>query len=253
MRKKQVGLQLYSVREDCERDFSGTLEAVAEMGYEGVEFLDLYGRSAEELRAMLDKLGLKPTGIMYFDLAPFLGDALEPTVEFNKTLGSQFLIVGGLAEERTGSKAGWLEAATLMNEIAQKVKPEGLRLTYHNHTPEFMPIDGEMPWDILAAATSADVVMELDTGNALHGEIEPDDVLETLKRYPGRAATVHLKEYSSTDDKALLGEGDINWREFLKLCETVGGTEWYIVEQESYAYPPLECVRRCLENLRPML
>jgi sugar phosphate isomerase/epimerase len=63
---------------------------------------------------------------------------------------------------------------------------------------------------------------------------------------------VHLKEYSATNPKALLGEGDVNWSEVFQLCESVGGTEWYIVEQESYAYPPIECVDRCLQALKAM-
>ena len=69
---------------------------------------------------------------------------------------------------------------------------------------------------------------------------------------PGRALTVHLKEYSATNERALIGEGDVRWPEIFTLCERDGGTEWYIVEQESYAYPPLECVDRCLQKLREM-
>ena len=91
--------------------------------------------------------------------------------------------------------------------------------------------------------------MQLDIGNALHGGGNPVPYIE---RYPGRALTVHVKEYSATNDKALIGEGDIRWDEVFRVCETTGSTEWYIVEQESYAYPPLECVRRCRENLRRM-
>lgn len=91
--------------------------------------------------------------------------------------------------------------------------------------------------------------MQLDTGNALVGGAEPAPI---LKRYPGRALTVHLKEHSATNDKALIGEGDVDWPLIFDLCENVGGTEWYIVEQETYPVPPLEAVRNCLENLRKM-
>ena len=91
--------------------------------------------------------------------------------------------------------------------------------------------------------------MQLDTGNALVGGGDP---VETLERYPGRALTVHLKEYSATDDKALIGEGEVRWDDVFGLCETTGGTKWYIVEQETYAYPPLKCVDLCLRNLRAM-
>ena len=76
--------------------------------------------------------------------------------------------------------------------------------------------------------------------------------LPFLKKYPGRAVTVHVKEYSASNPKALVGEGDINWEELFEVCETVGGTEWYIVEQEQYPYSPLESIDRCLQNMRKM-
>jgi sugar phosphate isomerase/epimerase len=74
-----------------------------------------------------------------------------------------------------------------------------------------------------------------------------------VEGYPGRAATVHVKEYSATDEKALVGDGDVNWPQFFQLCETVGKTEWYIVEYEAASdLTPLESVDRCLQNLRRM-
>ncbi|KYH40769.1 MAG: xylose isomerase [Candidatus Bathyarchaeota archaeon B26-2] len=250
MVKIPIALQLYSVREDCARDLPGTLEAVADMGYEGVEFAGYYGRSAEELRRMLDDLGLEVAGT-HIGIGSLLGDELERTVEFNRTLGNRFLIVPGLPEEMRNSKAAWLKTARLMNEIAERL--EEMRVGYHNHAVEFQPLDGELPWDIFFGATVPEVVMQLDTGNAMRGGVSPDGVLEILRRYPGRAVTVHLKEFSSTNERALIGEGEMKWKEFFSLCETIGGTKWYIVEQESYAYPPLECVRRCIDNLREIM
>jgi len=252
MVKIPVALQLYSVRDDCARDLPGTLKAVAEMGYEGVEFAGYHGRSADELRKMLNDLGLKVAGT-HIGIDTLLGDELKKTVKFNKTIGNQYLIVPWLPDQYRSSKDAWLKTARLMNDVAKKVKPEGMRVGYHNHAVEFQPIDGEMPWDIFFGAAVPDVVMQLDTGNAMHGKVSSDGVLEIVKRYPGRAVTVHLKEFSSKNEKALIGEGEMRWKQFFKLCETVGGTEWYIVEQESYAYKPLECARRCVENLRKML
>jgi len=252
MVKIPVALQLYSVRDDCARDILGTLKAVADMGYDGVEFAGYYGRSADDLRKMLDDLGLKVAGT-HIGIDTLLGDELKKTVAFNKTIGNRFLIVPWLPDQYRDSKAAWLKTARLMNEIAKKVKPEGMRVGYHNHIMEFQPIDGEMPWDIFFGATVPDVVMQLDTGNAMYGKVSADGVLQIMRRHPGLAATVHLKEFSSKDEKALIGEGEMKWKEFFKLCETIGGTEWYIVEQESYAYQPLECVRRCLRNIRKML
>ncbi len=136
-----------------------------------------------------------------------------------------------------------------MNEISDKVTPLGMKTGYHNHHTEFHDMDGELPWDIFFGNTKPEVVMQFDTGNAMHGGAEAGPF---LRRYPHRALTVHLKEYSATDDKALIGEGDVKWDEIFNLCETTGGTQWYIVEQESYAYPPLECAEKCLQNLRNM-
>jgi sugar phosphate isomerase/epimerase len=248
MARIPIALQLYSVREDCARDLPGTLKAIARMGYEGVEFAGYYGRSAKELRQMLDDLGLKVAGT-HIGLDTLLGENLKATVEFNQILGNRFLIVPGLPEQYRDSRAAWQRTAALFNEIAAKVKGDGMWVGYHNHHIEFTPMDGELPWDTFFGNTNPEVVMQFDVGNALHGGGE---AAVFLKRYPGRALTIHVKEFSKTNDKAIIGEGDVNWAEIFELCETIGNTQWYIVEQESYAYPPLECVDRCLQNLRRM-
>lgn len=243
-----IGLQLYSVRKECENDLPGTLAAVARMGYAGVEFAGYYGRSAAELKKMLDDLGLHCCGT-HTGLNTILGDELPRTIEFNQTLGNKYLIVPGLPEERRNSPAAWRETARLMNEASERAAPHGMLVGYHNHSIEFQPMDGELPWDIFFSNTRPEVVMQFDIGNALHGGAE---AAPFLKKYPGRAKTVHLKEFSRTNDKALIGEGEVPWQQIFQLCETVGGTEWYIVEHETYAYPPLECVDRCLQALRRM-
>ena len=243
-----IALQLFSVRGECKKDLAKTIETIAEMGYDGVEFAGYYDYSAEELRKMLDDLGLKVAGT-HIGIDTLLGDALPKTVEFNKTLGNKFLIVPGLPEEYRNSRDAWLRTAETFNAIAEKLAPEGMRTGYHNHHIEFQPMGGELPWDTFFANTKPEVVMQIDTGNAMHGGADP---IPFMEKYPGRAATVHVKEFSKTNDKAIVGEGDIKWEDFLRLCETTGNTEWYIVEQESYAYPPLECVDKCLQNLREM-
>jgi sugar phosphate isomerase/epimerase len=248
MAKIPIGLELYSIREDCARDLPGSLAAVARMGYEGVEFAGYHGRSAPELRKMLDDLGLKCCGT-HTGFNTIMGDELPRTIEFNQILGNKYLVVPGLPEERRNSKAAWLETARLMNEAAERAAPHGMQVGYHNHGVEFQPIDGELPWDIFFSNAKPEVIMQLDFGNALHGGGNP---IPYVERYPGRATTVHLKEYSATNDKALVGEGDVDWQRLFQLCETIGNTEWYIVEHETYAYPPLECVDRCLQNLRKM-
>ncbi len=248
MAKIPIALQLYSVRNDCAEDLPGTLEKVAEMGYEGVEFAGYYDYEAGDLRKMLDDNGLICCG-GHLGIETLLGDELMATVEFNQVLGNPYLICPGLPEDYRDSRDAWLKTAGVFNEISARVRPLDMWTGYHNHHIEFAELDGELPWDTFFGNTDQDVLMQLDTGNALHGGA---DVVPFLERYPGRALTVHLKEYSATDDKALIGEGDVRWDEIFDLCETTGATRWYIVEQESYAYPPLECVDRCLRRLRDM-
>ena len=221
-----IALQLYSVRKDCEKDLPGTIAAVAKMGYQGVEFAGYYGRTAKDLKKLLDDNGLKCVGT-HIALETMLGDKLKETVEFNKVLGNKYLICPWMPEERRKNRAGWLECAKLFNEISDKVKPEGMMVGYHNHNFEFKPFDGEAPWDSFFGNTHKEVIMQFDTGNAVEGG---GDAIPFLKKYPGRAITVHMKEYSKTNPDALVGEGDMKWKELFHLCETIAGTEWYIIE-----------------------
>jgi sugar phosphate isomerase/epimerase len=248
MSKIPIGLQLYSIRHDCERDLPGTLSKVAEMGYDGVEFAGYYGYDAESLREILDDLGLACCGThaRWDSLQP---EMIEETIAFNQTLGNQYLIVPALPEERRSSRQAWLETAAMFNEIAATLTEYGMYTGYHNHFVEFQPLDGELPWDTLFSNTRKDVVMQIDTGNARHGGGDP---LLFLARYPGRALTVHLKEYSETDDTALVGDGDENWPKFFQLCELIGATRWYIVEYEKDVDDRLAAVAGCVRNLRDM-
>jgi len=248
MAKIPIGLQLYSVREDCKKDLPAVLGQVAEMGYAGVDFAGYYDHSAEDLRKLLDDRGLRCCGC-HTGIATLQDDQLQATIDFALTLGNPYLIVPGLPEDWRDSRDAWRSTAGFFNAVAEKLKPHGLRTGYHNHTVEFAEMDGELPWVTFGSNTTDDVILQFDTGNAMHGGGDPVAMLE---RFPGRSTTVHLKEFSASKGKVVIGEGDCPWDKVFALCETSGGTEWYIVEQESYAYPPLECVAKCLENLRAM-
>jgi sugar phosphate isomerase/epimerase len=248
-RAMRIGLQLYSVRDECAKDLPAVLKAVAQMGYAGVEFAGYHGKSAEELKKLLDDNKLVSCGT-HTSLESLLGEEFDKTVAFNKTIGNRFLIVPGLAAERTKSKEAWLATAKLFNEISAKLQPHNMWVGYHNHSSEFKPLDGELPWDTFFGNTDRRVVMQFDTGNALAGGAE---AAPFLRKYPGRALTVHVKEYSKTNDKALIGEGDVPWKELIPLMRTTGRTRWLIVEQESYAFPPMECVAKCLPKLKELV
>jgi sugar phosphate isomerase/epimerase len=246
--KIPVGLQLYSVRNECAKDLAGTIAAVAKMGYQGVEFAGYYETSAKDLRKLLDDHGLRCCGThTAFDT---LSDAnLAATIEFNQILGNRFLIVPYLAVEGDHARQTWLDYAARFNVLADKVKTHGMWVGYHSHAGDFKPIEGVMPWDLFFGNTRVEVCMQIDTGNTRDGGGDP---IAFLKKYPSRSRTIHLKEYSATNKNAILGEGDIPWQTVFTLCETTGNTEWYIVEEEKEAYPPLTAVDLCLKNYRKL-
>jgi len=244
--KVPIALQLYSVRADCKNDLPGTLAAVSRMGYQGVEFADYYGRTAKELRAMLDANGLKAisTHIMLDEMR---GEKLGPTIEFNQVLGNPRLTVRWVSATKTIQP--WHEVARQLNEIAEKLKPHKMNVGFHNHPHELAAVEGQLPLDVILDNTSRDVTMQLDLASVMRGGADP---IAYLKRYPGRARTMHVKDYSPTNDKALIGEGVMNFKEVFALAESSGGIEWYIVEQETYPYAPLESVERCLKAMHSM-
>lgn len=244
--KIPFALQLYSVRNECAKDLPATLAAVGKMGYKAVEFAGYYGRDAKTLRRLLDDTGLQCCGT-HLALDALLGDSLAKTVEFNQTLGNPFLIVASLPGKYIKTRAGWEEAADHLSEAADKVKSKGLRVGYHNHSIEFKPIDGELPWDIFFNRAKKEVVIQFDTGN---GVAEGGDPVVFLKRKPGRVASVHVKPYSKTKPNALIGDDELPWPEIFRLCEMTAGVQWYIIEYESDAYPPLVSVEKTLEVMR---
>ncbi len=242
-----IGVQLYSVRHECERDLPGTLHAVAAMGYAAVEFAGYYGRGAAELRKLLDAEGLRCCGT-HTGLDTLEGDALAATIELNQALGNRFLIVPWIPEERRKTAEDWKVLAKLFDALSDRLAPHGMRVGYHNHNFEFAPLAGSTAWDIFFGGTKQDVVMQVDTGNCVEGGADPVALLE---KYPGRAATLHVKEFSKAKPDAFVGEGELPWQRIFELCEA-GGSEWYIVEYEHENQPPLPAIARCLKNLRAM-
>jgi sugar phosphate isomerase/epimerase len=245
-RKIPVGVQLYSVRSIAAGDLPGTLAGIKKIGYEGVEFAGYYKNDAKTLRQMLDDNGLKCCGT-HIGLQTMLGDALQPTIEFNRILGNQNLVVPSLPAKNIEA---WIKHAETFSEVAEKLKSHKMRIGYHNHTVEFKPLDGQIPEDVFFTHASKDVFVQLDIGHCAHGGADP---AVYLKKFPGRVISVHVKEYSPAKRDALVGEGDVKWAEVLQACETIAGTEWYIVEEESGAYKGLEGIERSLQNLKKLL
>ena len=242
-RKIPVGVQLYSVREQCAKDLPGTLAAISKIGYKGVEFAGYHGRSAKELRTMLDDLGLVACGT-HTPYDSVQANKLAETIEFNRTIGNKFLIVPWMEGK---SKQAWLDKAKEFNELAGKVKADGMWIGYHAHAHDFEKFEGESAWDLFFGNTKAEVIMQLDTSNCREGGADP---VAVLKKYPGRAKTIHIKA-SGGGPEAVIGEDKVDWKGVFEFCEGKGGTQWYVVEHET-SKDPIDAVKRNFAALKKM-
>jgi sugar phosphate isomerase/epimerase len=240
-KKPTLGVQLYSVRDQCKQDFPGTIKTVAGIGYKGVEFAGYYGRSAKELRRMLDDNGLVACGThtAYETVKP---NQLEQTIEFNRIIGNPNLIVPSMT---ANSRADWIKRADEFNQISEKLRPHDMRVGYHSHQQDFKTYAGEISWDIFGYHTSVNVTLELDTGNCAEGGGHP---LEELKKFPGRTRSIHIKAFGGGPE-AVIGEDKLPWPEIFKWCNTEGGTEWYVLEHETSS-DPVHTIRRSYEALK---
>jgi sugar phosphate isomerase/epimerase len=253
MGKIPIALQLFSVRGECQKDVPATLKAVAELGYEGAEpwgyggeAVEWMGHGAKELRQMLDDNGLTCCGI-HLATGALLGDNLARTVELNQTLGNRFLIVAA-DKPRMSAVDTIMELAQILNDTADKLKPDGMFTGYHAHPFDFEQVEGETAWDRLFSNTREDVIMQMDIGNCAGGGGDP---IGTLRKFPGRARSVHLKEYGAPEG-GVIGEGEADWDEVFRLCETEHNTEWYVVEEGGPEGLGFDVSGRSLEALRRM-
>jgi sugar phosphate isomerase/epimerase len=224
--KIPMGLQLYSVRNDAKNEFAG-----------------YYDHSAKDIRKMLDDVGLVCCGTHtpYDSVQP---KNLKATIEFNRTIGNKYLIVPWMQGK---SKEEWLAKAKEFNGLADEVKGEGMFVGYHAHAHDFTKFGDQTAWDIFFGNTKPEVIMQLDTSNCAEGGADP---VAVLKKYPGRARTIHLKP-NGGGKEAVHGEDKVPWKEVFAFCEGPGRTEWYIVEHESSANP-MDAVKRCADALRKM-
>lgn len=244
-KKIPIALELYSLRNELKTDFDGVIRQVGKMGYEGVEFAGYYAwdKKPKDLRKLLDDSGLKCCGT-HTPLVTLTGDALKHTVDLHKELGNTFLICPSL-QARDGE--AWAALGKRFAEIAAKAKEHGMSVGYHAHASDFKKFGNKTAWELFFDNAGPDVIHQIDTGNTLDGGGDP---LAMIRKYPGQTRSTHVKEHGGGPEAAV-GEGTVDWKPLLAAYQTIGGTEWYIVEHET-SKTPLVAVKRCLDNLRKM-
>ncbi len=253
-KKYPIGLELYSVRDELARDLPNTLRTVAKMGYEVVEFYAPYFDwtipYAKNVRTLLDDLGLRCYST-HNHVASFTpGGTMDKAIELNQVLGARFVI---LASEPAGIQGleGWKKFCGQLAAAAEQLQPHGLAAGFHNHGTEWAVLDGSLRiMDFIAANTPREFVLQLDVGTCVEKGADP---VAWINANPGRIKIVHLKDWapgSSADEKGyrvLFGEGVSPWKEIVAALESVGGVEFYLLEQESSRYSEFETAQRCLD------
>jgi sugar phosphate isomerase/epimerase len=240
-----LGLELFSVRNELKQDLMGTVRSVAKMGYQGVEFFAPYfdwtPDYAKEVRKLLDDLGIRCFST-HNSGGNFSADNLPRAIELNQIIGSKFIVMASAGKVQ--GLDGWKAVADRLNKGAEKMKPAGLRAGYHNHQAEFMLLEGKRPIE--------DVMLQLDVGTCVQAGCDP---VAWIDKNPGRIRSIHCKDWSPDPDKGykvLFGDGVAPWKKIFQAAEKTGGVEYYLIEQEGSAYPPLETVQRCLANFKKL-
>lgn len=239
-----VSVQLWSVKDDVKRDFEGTLSALADMGFDGVEFAGDFGdyqQDPEALKAFLDGLGLKVSGA-HLPFDKLNDENFAETVAFYQAIGCDTLIVP--YDARAFDAQQVRNVVEDLNRLSTKLAPKGIKIGYHNHEKEFDSYQQSTFWDYMATHTNENVVLQQDVGWTTYAGKDP---VEYVKRYPGRTYTTHYKVKLPDDVQGklpLIGQDTIDWPSLIEANITVGGTHWLVVEQEEYPnnLTPLEAV-----------
>lgn len=264
-----VGIQLYSIRAEMEKDPLGSLKQVSAMGYKHVEHANyvnrkFYGYSPQEFKKILDDLGLKmPSGhtVMtkkhWDDATKDFTDAWKYTVEDAAVVGQKYVISPWLEDTQRKNYEDLVKYMEVFNKSGELCRKSGMAFGYHNHDFEFsQKLNGATVYDIILKNTDPNlVIQQLDIGNLYNGGAK---AIEIVKQYPGRFKSLHVKDEIATKEKdsrekfesTILGDGIVNVKDVLEACRKSGGTEHYIIEQESYqGKTPMACIQEDLKKM----
>ncbi|MGI6173985.1 MAG: sugar phosphate isomerase/epimerase family protein [Christensenellales bacterium] len=273
MKKALVGYQVYSARAEAEKDLRGVLEQIKKIGYDGVEFAGFYGHAPEDVRRMVDEVGLVPISSHY----PWqlIEKDMYMTISIHKTIGCEYIAIPYLDEATRPGSAGFSKTLRNIYKFGALCRGAGLTLMYHNHDFEFQKLSGEYGLDFLYNAVPEEyLATEID---CCWVKYAGEDPAAYIRKYAGRCPIVHLKDYvgvkggkqpydllKSDGEGASDGGSDaevaFEFRPVGHGCQDVkslveagieSGAKWFIVEQDlSLTRPPLEAAKMSLETIR---
>jgi len=263
---KQVGIQLYSVKDVLENDLEGTLQSLAKMGYKEIESYPgskghYYGMEPKAFASLLDGMGLKLIS-SHFGSGTKQGKADS---WHQATMLTRFDELAGKAAE-TGQQyltCSWMDVslrqtpddlkrtAELFNQVGETCKRAGLQFAYHNHAFEFEKVGDSLIYDFMLDHTDPKLVQwEMDIFWLVAGKFDP---ITYLKKYPNRFPLGHVKDMDRLDPKknTEIGNGAIDYGNILKVGRT-NGMKHFIVEQESFTRSSIESMEINYRNLAAM-
>jgi sugar phosphate isomerase/epimerase len=240
MPQPQISVQLWSLREDTQIDFAATVKAVAAMGYQGVETAGWGNLDANAGAAAIHDVGLKVSG-MHVGIAALRSD-FNRVVDEALLCGAPHVICPFWPKAHYHTAAACRQIGADLNEIGSRLRQLGLHFHFHNHDGEIALVEGRRVFDwMLDAAAPENLGCEADVYWLKVGGKDPATFIREQGR---RIRLLHLK------DEKEIGTGPVDFASVFAAADTVGAVEWYVVEVEQYNHPPLESVRRSLQQLR---
>jgi sugar phosphate isomerase/epimerase len=258
---KDIGLQLYTLRDDLQENAVKTLKKVASIGYKNLETFKskkgyFFGLSQKEFLTLADDLGMKlrsshvSTGFKNPEETGTLMNRFEEAIDLAASSGMQYLVCPYLQAEERKDLDDYKKLAELLNRSGELCKKAGIQFAYHNHDFEFLKMEDQLPYDLLLAQTDPQMVkMELDLYWIVKAGYDP---LVYFEKHPGRFPLWHVKDMDKTGQKSFteVGNGIID---FSKIFAASGkaGLQYFFVEQDvCHNHPPLESIEISFRNLK---
>ena len=245
----KIGLQLYTVRRELEKDFEGTLAKVAGLGFSEVEFAGYFNRNPQQVKSALANNSLASPSVHL--LTAGLRNNLQQTIDAAKIIGHQYVVCAYLLPEERKSLDDYKRLVELFNDAGGRLKKAGLQFCFHNHDFEFTPIDGKIPYDLMLTGTDPKTVkMELDLYWIAKAGKNPRNYFSA---YPGRFPLVHVKDMDATPKQFFteVGRGTINFRQIFADSQKAG-IEHYFVEQDETPGSPFESIKMSIDYLKQL-
>ncbi|HJQ22930.1 MAG TPA: sugar phosphate isomerase/epimerase [Blastocatellia bacterium] len=246
----KIGLQLYTVRRELQKDFEGTLARVAGIGYREVEFAGYYERTPQQVKAILDKNNL--TSPSAHTQLQGLRQGLDKLLDAAHVIGHRYLVLAYLSADERKTLDDYKGVIETLNQAGETCRRAGVQLAYHNHDFEFPPIGGVVPYDLMLKETRPDLVkMELDLYWITKAGQSASQYFAANR---GRFALVHVKDMDNTPKRFFteVGRGVIDFKQLLPQAKRAG-VKHFFVEQDETPGSPLDSIKISydyLHNLR---